>query len=232
MWKVLQVIFGRPTEENMINIQFIYSIYFKIIISILPGCQTVLHLLTIMCAVVFLEWYISRFHLYNPKEADGNESQNKFKDFIIKDNGDFEKLDGDDDMAINSSFTPYEVGKVISKSKANKAPGIDGIVYDVLKNENSTILLTKLFNLCFESHKVPDVWLQSIIHPIPKSPQNDPRIPLNYRGISLLSVISKLYTSALNVRLNRYSEEKGCIVNEQNGFREGRSCLDHIFYTS
>ena len=63
---------------------------------------------------------------------------------------------------------------------------------------------------------------------IPKSPQNDHRIPLNYRGISLLSVISKLYTSALNVRLNRYSEEKGCIVNEQNGFREGRCCLDHI----
>ena len=156
--------------------------------------------------VVMNKWKEEFFNLYNPKEADGNESQNNFKYFIIKDNEDFEKIDGDDNMAINSSFTPYEVGKVISKSKANKAPGIDGIVYDVLKNENSTILLTKLFYLCFESHKVPDVWLQSIIHPIPKSPQNDPRIPLNYRGISLLSVISKLYTSALNVRLNRYSK--------------------------
>ena len=132
-------------------------------------------------------------------------------------------------MVINSSFTPNEVAKVISKSKANKAPGIDEIVYDVLKNENSTILLTKLFNLCFESHKVPDVWLQSLINPIPKSHQNDPRIPLNYRGISLLSVISKLYTSDLNVRLNRYSEDRECIVNEQNGFRESRCCLDHIF---
>ena len=132
-------------------------------------------------------------------------------------------------MVINSSFTPNEVAKVISKSKANKAPGIDGIVYDVLKNENSTVLLTKLFNLCFESHKVPDVWLQSLIHPIPKLHQNDPRIPLNYRGISLLSVISKLCTSDLNVRLNRYSEDKECIVNEQNGFRESRCCLDHIF---
>ena len=104
-------------------------------------------------------------NLYNPKEVGGNESQKKFKDYIIKDNEDFEKLDGGDDMAISSSFAPKEVGKVISKSKANKAPGINGILYDVLKNENSIFLLIKLFNLCFESHKVPDVWLQSLIHP-------------------------------------------------------------------
>ena len=179
--------------------------------------------------VVIDKWREEFFNLYNPKEADGNESQKKFKDFIIKDNEDFQKLDGDDDMAINSSFTPNEVGKVISRSKANKAPGIDGIVHDVLKNENSISLLTNLFNLCFESHKVPDVWLQSLTHPITKSRQNDPRILLNHRGISLLSVISKLHTSALNVRQNRYSENRKCIVNEQNGFREGRCCLDHIF---
>ena len=83
--------------------------------------------------VVMNKWKEEFFNLYNPKEADGNESQNKFKDFIIKDNEDFEKLNGDDDMAINSSFSPHEVGKVISKSKANKAPGIHGIVYDVLR---------------------------------------------------------------------------------------------------
>ena len=164
--------------------------------------------------VIMNKWREEFFNLYNPKEADGNESQNEFKDFIVKDDEDFEKLDGDDDMAINSSFTTNEVGKVIFKSKENKAPGIDGIVNDVLKNENSISLLANLFNLCFESHKVPDVWLQCLIHPIPKSHQKDPRIPLNYRGIGLLSVISKLCTSALNVRLNRYSEDTECIVNE------------------
>ena len=60
--------------------------------------------------VVMNKWKEELFNLYNPKEADGNKSQNKFKDFIIKDNEDFEKLDGDDDMAINSSFSPHEVG--------------------------------------------------------------------------------------------------------------------------
>ena len=83
--------------------------------------------------------------------------------------------------------------------------------------------------MCFDSHKVPGIWIQALIYPIPKSPTNDPRVPLNYRGISLLSVISKLYTSALNTRLSNYTEENDYIVNEQNGFRPDRSCLDHIF---
>ena len=44
-----------------------------------------------------------------------------------------------------------------------------------------------------------------------------------------MSVISKLYTSALNIRLNKFAESNDLIVDEQNGFRADRSCLDHIF---
>ena len=54
-------------------------------------------------------------------------------------------------------------------------------------------------------------------------------VPLNYRGISILPVISKLYTATLNKRLNIFTENNDTIVNEQNGFRAGRSCLVHIF---
>ena len=78
-------------------------------------------------------------------------------------------------------------------------------------------------------HRVPEIWVQALIYPIPKPPTNDPRVPLNYRGISLLSVISKLYTAALNASLNNYTVTNGYIINEQNGFRPDRSCLDHIF---
>ena len=106
---------------------------------------------------------------------------------------------------------------------------MDGLVYDVLKNEPSIDLLTRLLNLCFENRIVPAAWLQALIYPIPKSLQNDPRVPLNYRGISLLPVISKLYTATLNKRLNIFTENNDTIVNEQNGFRPGWCCLDHIF---
>ena len=56
-----------------------------------------------------------------------------------------------------------------------------------------------------------------------------PYVPLNYRGISLLSCIGKIYTSILNHRLNDYLENNKLIVEEQNRFRKHRSCDDHIF---
>ena len=62
-----------------------------------------------------------------------------------------------------------------------------------------------------------------------KDPSSDRRVPLNYRGISLLPCISKLYTSFLNRRLIKYLEQSNLLADEQNGFRSDRSCEDHIF---
>ena len=63
---------------------------------------------------------------------------------------------------------------------------------------------------------------------IPKDSTKDPRVPLHYRGISLLSCISKLYSSFLNNRLLPYLEANDMLVDEQNGFRPNRSCQDHV----
>ena len=56
--------------------------------------------------------------------------------------------------------------------------------------------------------------------------------PLNYRGMSLLcSTISKVYSSSLYVRINNYCDILNIFVEEQNGFRQNRSCIDHIIST-
>ena len=55
---------------------------------------------------------------------------------------------------------------------------------------------------------------------------------MNYRGISLLSCISKLYSSIMNKRITQYLEENDILAEEQNGFRSGRSCEDHVFTLS
>ena len=70
--------------------------------------------------VIMNKWREEFFNLYNPKEADGNESQKKFKKSIIKDNGELKKIDYDGDMAINSSFTPNEVGRLFLNLKQTK----------------------------------------------------------------------------------------------------------------
>ena len=51
----------------------------------------------------------------------------------------------------------------------------------------------------------------------------------NYRGITLLSVVGKVYTAVLNARITKWSETKNKLVDEQAGFRKGRSTIDHLF---
>ena len=60
--------------------------------------------------------------------------------------------------------------------------------------------------------------------------EGDNRDPLNYRGITLLSVVGKVYTRVLTERLVRFAERKGGgIVEEQGGFRPGRGTEDQLF---
>ena len=46
-----------------------------------------------------------------------------------------------------------------------------------------------------------------------------------------MSRVGKLYTALLTSRIrpSEYCEHGNLIVDEQNGFRPGRSCTDHIF---
>ena len=59
-----------------------------------------------------------------------------------------------------------------------------------------------------------------------KGPVDDPD---NYRGITLLSCLGKLFTAVINERLTMFLESSGTIGDEQAGFRAGFSTVDHIF---
>ena len=132
----------------------------------------------------------------------------------------------------NLPFNMNEIDKICNSLKIAKAIGPDMIPNEVLKHLGLRNLLLKFVNYCFLNNIVPSVWRKAIIAPIPKSSSKDPCVPLNYRGISLLSCIYKLYSSLLNLRLTQHCEENELIVDEQNGFRSKRSCLDHIYVLS
>ena len=57
-------------------------------------------------------------------------------------------------------------------------------------------------------------------------------MPQNYRAISLISCIAKIYSSLLNSRLTSFLEDNNTLADEQNGFRCSRSCEDHVFLLS
>jgi hypothetical protein len=130
---------------------------------------------------------------------------------------------------LNRNFTMEEVTEAVLKCKNGKATGVDKIPNEVLKNDDVIKALVHLFQLCLDSGKVPSLWLKSIISPIEKNRENDPRIPLNYRGISLICCTAKIYSGLLNKRVVDYLDDKQIISDEQNGFRKDRSCRDHIF---
>ncbi len=130
---------------------------------------------------------------------------------------------------MNEPISLQEVSKVVKLAKTNKAAGCDGLPNEVFKNDSSIQMLHKLYNHCFTSGLIPSVWKKALIKPIPKGSKYDPRVPLNYRGISLLPTMYKLYTSLLNIRMVTWLEDNNLFVEEQNGFRAKRSCVEHLY---
>ena len=58
--------------------------------------------------------------------------------------------------------------------------------------------------------------------------KGDVKDPMNYRPITIVSCLGKLFTTILNARLNYYTEEF-MILKEKSGFRQSYSTLDNIF---
>ena len=119
-----------------------------------------------------------------------------------------------------------EIEQAISKLKKNKAPGPDGITAEEILacKEIATETLFQLFTKIWETEEMPDEWKEAHLIKIPK--KGDLSECGNYRGISLLSIPSKVFSRIL---LNRIKTETDCkLREEQAGFRQGRSCTDHI----
>ena len=68
---------------------------------------------------------------------------------------------------------------------------------------------------------------KAIIVPLHK--KGDPNDMDNYRGISLLSVLGKVFTFILNKRLTEWTVSNDVLSDAQAGFRKTYSTTDHIF---
>ena len=171
-----------------------------------------------------LDKWRNEFHtLYNNEAAPG-VFDDEFYSNIMHEKGRLES----ENIASGDPISLHEVRKVVGKAKNKKAVGLDNIPNEVLKNDISLEFLHKLFQKIFSVNKIPTQWKLAIIKPIPKGAHIDPKLPMQYRGISLLSTVYKLYTGILNNRLLGFCEQN-IYCDEQNGFRPNRSCTDHIY---
>ena len=88
---------------------------------------------------------------------------------------------------------------------------------------NFSPLLQKLFNVIINSGCYPPIWSQGII--VPNYKKRNVNNPDNYRGITLLSHMSKLFTSILS-----WSDHLNSVVTDaQFGFKPGSGTRDAIF---
>jgi hypothetical protein len=89
-------------------------------------------------------------------------------------------------------------------------------------------LFVVLFNYILDHGVIPDAWLIGTIKPIYKN-KGSPKDPVNYRPITILSCLGKIFTSILNTRINTFLFENNLLNENQAGFREHYSTTDHIF---
>ena len=145
----------------------------------------------------------------------------------------WENEDQNDQLhTLNQSIQYSEVEFIVDKAKNGKAVGPDLLPYECMKNKKSKEILTSLFEKIFRSCLAPTLWLRSLIKPIPKGSHLDQKLPVNFRSISLISTVGKLFTGLINKRISTFLETNNLLVDEQNGFRAKRSCEDHIFALS
>ncbi|GFX87243.1 probable RNA-directed DNA polymerase from transposon X-element [Trichonephila clavipes] len=124
--------------------------------------------------------------------------------------------------------TPTEVLTYVQRIKPKKSPGLDQISNRMLKNLPLKFLLfiTLLINQLFKNNYFPDSWKTAVV--IPLKPDKNPELAQNYRPISLLSCLSKVYEFVLLQRLNQHCAAFNFIIPQQCGFRPKCSTVHQL----
>ena len=131
------------------------------------------------------------------------------------------------DESLDLPITEEELDTALKNTKLGKSPGPDGILPEVLVHGGNTLkaFLFSIISIFWFTENLP-------------SEIKDPNITIlfkkgdrsqcgNYRGISLLSVVGKLFADILLQRLKRVAEK--VYPQSQSGYRESRSTIDGIF---
>jgi hypothetical protein len=127
-----------------------------------------------------------------------------------------------------SSFTisSAEVEQCLNNLDNNKSPGPDSIPIKVLKYCSKSLSppLTAIFNHSIKSGTFPNKWKNAYVTPVLKKGSRYKVI--NYRPISLLSVLSKVFEKILHNTI--YHHVSNHIAPEQHGFVRRRSTVTNL----
>ena len=114
----------------------------------------------------------------------------------------------------NISVTPKMVKKVIMNLDLSKTSGPDCIPVVVLKNcePELSYILAKLFNKCLKESYFPDCWKVSSVVPVFKN-VTERSTAKNYRPLTLLSVVSKVFEKFVNNGIVDHQEKCSLLIS-------------------
>lgn len=135
------------------------------------------------------------------------------------------------DLPSNCYFTPDDVLAVLYSLKNNFSNGPDGISGRLLFNCRDSIAfpLFMLFRRSLDEGIFPVAWKTCSVSPVLKF--GDPSLVSNYRPISILPHIAKLFESIIYSCVKRSLNY--IIIDDQHGFRPGKSTVTNsLVFTS
>ena len=110
------------------------------------------------------------------------------------------------------------------------SPGVDGISPKILKEtvEQSSTPLAHVFNVSLHEGIVPLEWKEANIIPLFKKYSRNKYV--DYRPVSLTSVICKLLETIIRYHMMDFLIKRKLINPSQHWFLKARSCLTNVLY--
>ena len=110
-----------------------------------------------------------------------------------------------------------EVNIAISSLKNGKSGSVDSLIPDLFKVCHNQLapMLCKLFNYIFDDNIYPEIWRKCIIVPVPKKGKFNG--VNNYRGITLTSIFSKIFSMLIETSLRKWANDNNVLHDNQCG---------------
>ena len=121
-------------------------------------------------------------------------------------------------------ITPFEVKCIIDRLDITKSTGLDGIGPNILKycGDYITESIAHIINSSISQGIFPDALKEAYVIPIFKGGTRED--PSNYRPISILPTISKIFERHIAQQLHTFFKDTDIIHVTQSGFRKQHSC--------